>query len=369
MRRGRFPSRWRIFLAALPSFFQSRHRCEVPTRILIAHNLLLGDTLMLTGLLARLRRRYPNAEIVMTVSPAAAPLFSTRPYGVIPAVWKPDQVGTYFSLKQLGDFDIAFVPGENRHALLARALGARWVVALEGDRPGWKNFICDELISLPRTSATLTEIFSSLAGSGSEVFSPADWPQESQPFSMPSGEWVVLHLGASSKLRHWPPAHWAELADRIAMAGFEPVWCAGPGEESLINAADPCSRFQSYAGKLDLPQTRALLAGSRLVVCLDSGIAHLARLGHTPTIVLYGPGTPVLFGAGRFWQGSESDAVWDQNFSCRDQQSLFKRKINWVQRCQRSEATCSTRPRCMEEISVEQVWAKIAPRLLNNHAN
>ena len=41
-------------------------------RILVVHHLLLGDTLMLTALLARLRARYPQAEIVMTVAPAMA---------------------------------------------------------------------------------------------------------------------------------------------------------------------------------------------------------------------------------------------------------------------------------------------------------
>src|SRR5947209_3919623 len=37
---------------------------EPPRRILVAHNLLLGDTLMLTPLLAKLRHLYPAAEVV-----------------------------------------------------------------------------------------------------------------------------------------------------------------------------------------------------------------------------------------------------------------------------------------------------------------
>jgi len=39
---------------------------EVP-RVLVAHNLLLGDTLMLTPLLAKLWQSFPAADIVMTV--------------------------------------------------------------------------------------------------------------------------------------------------------------------------------------------------------------------------------------------------------------------------------------------------------------
>src|ERR1035438_1745052 len=40
-----------------------RHPRPDPRRILIAHRLLLGDTLMLTALIARLREAYPRAEI------------------------------------------------------------------------------------------------------------------------------------------------------------------------------------------------------------------------------------------------------------------------------------------------------------------
>ena len=58
-------------------------------RVLLAHHLLLGDTLMLTPLIAKLRARYPEAEICMTVPRAIAPLYSTHPYGVRALPWDP----------------------------------------------------------------------------------------------------------------------------------------------------------------------------------------------------------------------------------------------------------------------------------------
>ena len=45
----------------------ARVRPASPRRILVAHHLLLGDTLMLTPLLAKLRERYPEAEVTMAV--------------------------------------------------------------------------------------------------------------------------------------------------------------------------------------------------------------------------------------------------------------------------------------------------------------
>ena len=60
-----------------------------PRRILVAHHLLLGDTLMLTPLLAKLRERHPGADIAMTVPRAVAPLYAGRPYGVRALAWDP----------------------------------------------------------------------------------------------------------------------------------------------------------------------------------------------------------------------------------------------------------------------------------------
>src|SRR4030095_933551 len=46
-----------------------------PRRVLIAHHLLLGDTLMLTALVAKLRSNHPEADLAMTVPRAIAPLY------------------------------------------------------------------------------------------------------------------------------------------------------------------------------------------------------------------------------------------------------------------------------------------------------
>ena len=66
-----------------------RRAPEAPRRILIVHHLLLGDTLMLTPLLAKLRARFPKAEVVMALPDAFAPLYSGRPYGVRALGWNP----------------------------------------------------------------------------------------------------------------------------------------------------------------------------------------------------------------------------------------------------------------------------------------
>jgi 3-deoxy-D-manno-octulosonic-acid transferase len=68
----RFRTRALIVPRALASRLAPRRAVDPPRRILLAHNLLLGDTLMLTPLVAKLRERYPDADVALLASPAAA---------------------------------------------------------------------------------------------------------------------------------------------------------------------------------------------------------------------------------------------------------------------------------------------------------
>jgi len=335
-----------------------RRRPADPHRILVAHQLLLGDTLMLTPMLARLRRRYPEAEIVMTVSRGHLPLYAPRPYGVVALAYDSRDPRSAKQLLELDPFDLALVPGDNRHAMLAHALGSRWVIALADDRPGWKSRLADELVPAPAEPTALSDMFALLAGAQDDaVFEPGDWPRhESAPFELPQSDYVVLHVDAGSPLRFWQPHKWLKVADALASKGLEVVLCTGPGEEHTVEAIDPERRYQSYAGILDLPQLWQLLERARLLVCLDSGASHLAKLARTPSVVLYGPGSPVLFGPGRFWRGHPYRAVTIADFPCRDQKMVFKREMNWVWRCQRTPRECPA-PACMHAIDVEAVLA------------
>ena len=76
---SRLASRLHVLPRAMAAGLRARQRPQAPMKILVAHHLLLGDTLMATALLARLRARHPRAAIDMTVDPAFMPLYATRP--------------------------------------------------------------------------------------------------------------------------------------------------------------------------------------------------------------------------------------------------------------------------------------------------
>ena len=335
-----------------------RSRPALPHRILIAHHLLLGDTLMLTPLLAKLRARYPAAEITMAVPRACAPLYINRPYGVRALGWDPRDADSVQRLLREPGFDLALIPGDNRHSWLAQAMGARWIVAFAGDRPAYKSWLIDELRRYPDTPGTWFDMTATLVdGDPPAPFQPADWtPPDATPFAMPDAPYSVLHVGASSPLKLWEPERWRALASHLRASGQRIAWSAGPGEEALVAACMPEAEDQVTAGRLDLAQLWHLLRGARLLVCPDTGAAHMGRIAGTPTIALFGPGSAALAGAGHFWRDSRYRALTMAQFHCRDQDVLFKREIRWVRICKRSSAECAA-PRCMQAIGIDAVAA------------
>ena len=357
---SRLGSRLRIVPRGLlkRAFSGKRRKPAHPGRILVAHQLLLGDTLMLTPLLARLRRNHPEAEIVMTVSRGQLPLYTSRPYGTRAVAYDSRSPESAKAALEMGSFDLAIVPGDSRHAILAHALGSRWVVALAGDRPAWKNRFVDELVPVPEEPFALADLLALLAGEEDDAaYDPGDWPGPAcTPFDLPQRAYAVLNVDAGSPLRLWPAHKWLQLADALERMGLEVAFCAGPGAERMVEDIDPQRRHLSYAGLLDLPQLWRLLAHARLLVCLDSGVSHLAKLVGTPSVVLYGPGSPALFGAGRFWRNHPYRAVTIPDFPCRDQHGVFKRELAWVRRCTRTLAECPA-PACMHAIEAEAVVA------------
>ena len=103
----------------------ARSRPSTLRRVLIAHHLLLGDTLMLTPLIAKLRHNHPSVEIVMSSPKAIAPLFAGRPYGIEAIPYDPTDLDTARNLGRRAPYDLALVPGDNRFCWFAYAVGAR----------------------------------------------------------------------------------------------------------------------------------------------------------------------------------------------------------------------------------------------------
>jgi len=364
MAGSRAPLRYASVALALLHWGLRRRKPADPRRILVLHHLLLGDTLMLTALLAKLRDRYPEAEIAMTASPAQVPLYRSRPYGVTAHAFDPRDFASFRALRALPRFDLAILPADNRWSWLARALRIPWIVGIAGDRPAHKNWAVDELVPYSSMPTAFCETAAELVdGPPPMRYRKQAWPPPPEDVAPPvAGDYAVLHVGASSLLKLWPAARWRALADALEARGLAVVWSAGPGESAIIDAIDASSRRLRIAGTLDLAAMWRLLAAARLLVCPDTGIAHLGRVAGVPTITLFGPGSHVICGPGQFFADMPGRAVTVDPFPCRDQTVQFFREVPWARRCERLHGEgpqrCA-RPRCMEAIDVAAVVAAV----------
>jgi ADP-heptose:LPS heptosyltransferase len=117
---------------------------------------------------------------------------------------------------------------------------------------------------------------------------------------------TLIHPGAASPARRWPPDRWAAVARAEAEAGRPVIVTGGPAEDVLARAvARGAGLGESavYAGRTDLAELVALVEAAGRVVCGDTGVAHLATALRTPSVVLCGPVPPSEWGPppGRTW--------------------------------------------------------------------
>ena len=109
---------------------------------------------------------------------------------------------------------------------------------------------------------------------------------------------TVIHPGAASPARRWPPERWAAVARAELAAGRRVVVTGSAAERDLAAAIarDAGDAVTVLAGETDLLELAATVAGAGRVVCGDTGVAHLATAFGTPSVVLFGPTPPSEWG-------------------------------------------------------------------------
>lgn len=120
------------------------------------------------------------------------------------------------------------------------------------------------------------------------------------PRQLPAAERaVVIHPGAAFASRRWPASRFSQVAAWAMSTGSPVVVTGSPSETELAEqvAADAgLTAADVLAGQTTLLELASLVADARLVICGDTGVAHLATAFRTPSVVLFGPVAPNLWG-------------------------------------------------------------------------
>lgn len=97
--------------------------------------------------------------------------------------------------------------------------------------------------------------------------------------------------------KSWPVEHYQALGRRLVEHGLRVLVVKGPGEEEVARKVAEAIGPEAVVEVADgYPMHAALLARAEALVLNDGGNLHLAAGVDTPTVTVYGPTDPVIWG-------------------------------------------------------------------------
>lgn len=108
-------------------------------------------------------------------------------------------------------------------------------------------------------------------------------------WNLQSDRLIAIAPGAKRSTNLWVPDRFAEVGRALASQGYRIVLVAGKADSDTCGtiAEQIGPRAYSFAGMLSVSESTELLRRCRLVVCLDSGIQHLASAVGTLCVSLF----------------------------------------------------------------------------------
>jgi len=288
-------------------------------RALIVAPAWVGDAIMAEPLLARLQEANPEMAIDV-LSPAwVAPVF-TRMREVERVHLSPFGHGELslrrrFSLgRSLKGYSNAYVlPNSFKSALIPFFAGIPCRVGFTGEaRYGLLNVrhVLDKK-SLP----LMVERFAQLAEEpGAPIPRPVAFPRLVSTPEQQSISFTELSLPEEGKApiifcpgaeygpaKRWPGGHFAALATALCKEDGARIWLLGSGKDKPLAEAilaqlpdEARAQCRNLCGATRLEQAIDLIARSRLVVCNDSGLMHVAAALKRPLVALFGSSSPAF---------------------------------------------------------------------------
>lgn len=283
--------------------------CRRASRILVLRALGLGDLLTAVPALRGLRRAFPRAEITLATPRALGPIVDEvgavdrllHAVELNPVRWDGPPPSLAVNLHGRGPQSIDLLRGLCPERLLTHAHPERPDVAGRPWRPDQHEVRrwCD-LLGYAGIPAAVDDLALPRRRAGSGDLGA-----------------TIVHPGASHVARQWPPERYGAVARRLSQGGHRVLVTGSAAERPLatqVAARAGLEPAQVLAGRTNLHGLADLVANARLVICGDTGVAHLATAYGTPSVVLFGPVSPAPWGPPQrprhraLWAGHTGDS-------------------------------------------------------------
>jgi len=313
-----------------------------PEKILVRGVNWLGDAVMTTPALLRLRERFPSAAIIVLTPEKLGTLYLDHPaVNRVLMASRGDGLATIGSWLRAEKFDLAVIlPNSPRSALevflgrVPRRLGyarplRNWLLTDRvADRPGVAQMRkrppaeCRERIAAGATRDTFDlsahhihhylHLVSALGANPAPLapllrVSAAAVARAREKFSLPDATLFALNAGAEyGPAKRWPEERFVAAATELhRRTGCAWLVLGGPGDADLaqrvtdaVAAAIGVQFVRNLAGQTTLRELCAVLRCCDLLLSNDTGPMHVAAALGTPTVVPFGSTAPELTGPG-----------------------------------------------------------------------
>ncbi len=200
--------------------------------------------------------------------------------------------------------------GERFSGVLARLSGCRRRIGPQAKRSDWFYSEALELDYLAHRFTAFGEILGPYAASGDGKPPASELDFRIDPALAGRIERLLaehrinrpiaaMHPGASVSYKLWPVQHFAELAQGLHEAGYQPVWVgAGHFDADIIagiEALMPEPPTVNFCNLLDLPELTAFFRRAALFIGCDSGPMHLAAAAGLAVHALFGPSREAIW--------------------------------------------------------------------------
>jgi ADP-heptose:LPS heptosyltransferase len=270
--------------------------------LLILRALGLGDFLTAVPAYRALRHGFPDATITLAAPAALEPLIALT--GAIDRLLPVNGLGELSVISPVPDLAVNLHGAGPQSIADLLATGARRLLTHRHPHyptiagPDWY----EEMHEVQRWTRLLVLQGIPADPTALRLAMPTESP------AVPDA--VIVHPGAKAEARRWPVNRFGAVAKALAGTGHS-VCITGSASESdrclAVARSAGLGPDCVLAGTLDLGGLAALVAGARLVISGDTGIAHLANAYATPSVVLFGPTPPARWGPPA---GGPSTVIW-----------------------------------------------------------
>jgi heptosyltransferase-3 len=136
-----------------------------------------------------------------------------------------------------------------------------------------------------------------------DIVCPAEAPADNIALA---GGYAVIHAAPMFRYKQWTREGWRALAAGLGRRGLEVVAIGGPGEDER-HYLDDIWRGITTVRQAPWPQSVWLLSRARVYIGPDTAVSHLAAATGCPTVALFGPMDPRVWGP---WPVGGLDTPW-----------------------------------------------------------